>query len=1054
LGKLRYLVKKEVTMKISLGAIAFFILLALVVQSGFGQTSSTERKRIVSQVAQNYIETGKEQMKRGYYAPAEQSFLRAMDYERDLSEQDREILKSLLLQAHQASMESNRVLILVRQAKDLVDQQKFADAKNILVPIKDNQYLTAEQKAQIAQSLEMLDKRLVVQVGAVAKLYNTSVEKFQAEDYIAARAGFVEIMQINDGLLKAPQGKRAEDYIAKIDEILAAQAAEEQPVIESIPPTQMPSVAPEAVIEVIEPLPTPEPIAIQPPSIQPADQTQAGFINVINRRRDVLRSYTQAVVDDAAQKAQTYKNEGKYEKAKDAVQLADRIVLQNQFYLGQELFDSYKSQLFNIDQELDALIAQRDAVNDEIRKTQAEKAQADYRNEMQQQRQARINELMSNAKAFQRQLRYEEALGQLKSLLAIDPLNDDALIMKDLLEDTIAIRQQLEIQRETDRERVSLLNEVDKSLITYHKEMTYPHNWADIISRDTRKEDKLIGEDEASIKVYEQLEQKVDLSRLTPETSFSDALQMIANSVDPPLKIVVNWRDLSENDIDKTTPVEMPGMISVSAGKALKSMLELVSGGFVDLGYVIEDGVITIATVDSLPSKMSTQVYDVSQLLSAPADFFTDPMYVAGGTTGGGGGGSGSRGGGGGSSRGGGGGSSRGGGGGSSRGGGGGSSRGGGGGSSRGGGGGSSRGGAGGGGAGGQTDWGTGSWRSWELGQDLILLIQETVEPESWYELGGEGTISLYAERKLIVRQSIENHKKIQDLLKGLRKALGEQVSIEARFLTVSEDFLEQVGLDVDFRYNFGGDIGFIDFNQESYGSAVLTNVAGDSPALSFIGGYGSVLDDLQVNFLVSATQDREDTRTLNAPKVTVLSGESASIEMLSEQNYVANYEFSQTTTTGDQPVIASIATPTIDFVPDGVTLNVSPVISPDKKYVLLRITTAYYKNAFDTYNIPDPDTGLEYPIQLPIVDNSTIQTRVNVPDGGTLLIGGQKIAKDVKTDSGVPGLSKLPILGRLFENRGKSSSSQILLILVKPTIMLQDELEEEATGSTDDFWY
>jgi type II secretory pathway component GspD/PulD (secretin) len=68
----------------------------------------------------------------------------------------------------------------------------------------------------------------------------------------------------------------------------------------------------------------------------------------------------------------------------------------------------------------------------------------------------------------------------------------------------------------------------------------------------------------------------------------------------------------------------------------------------------------------------------------------------------------------------------------------------------------------------------------------------------------------------------------------------------------------------------------------------------------------------------------------------------------------------------------------------------------------------------------------------------------VSVPDGGTLLLGGQKLAGEVNKESGVPGLSKTPILGRLFSNRSKVKDQDILLILVKPSIILQDEAERE----------
>ena len=74
----------------------------------------------------------------------------------------------------------------------------------------------------------------------------------------------------------------------------------------------------------------------------------------------------------------------------------------------------------------------------------------------------------------------------------------------------------------------------------------------------------------------------------------------------------------------------------------------------------------------------------------------------------------------------------------------------------------------------------------------------------------------------------------------------------------------------------------------------------------------------------------------------------------------------------------------------------------------------------------------------------SNIQTRVNVPDGGTILLGGLKITAEEQREAGVPVLSKIPLLGRVFDNRSNIKDNKILLILVKPTIILQKEKDEK----------
>ena len=123
--------------------------------------------------------------------------------------------------------------------------------------------------------------------------------------------------------------------------------------------------------------------------------------------------------------------------------------------------------------------------------------------------------------------------------------------------------------------------------------------------------------------VYNQSRHTADISALTFHTTFSEAIEILRNSTQPPLKIVVLWRDLSENaDVERDTPIKIDGF---SGGIRLRTCLELllraVSSSFARLDYVVKDGIIIIATKDSLPDKMRTRVYDISYLVAAPARF-------------------------------------------------------------------------------------------------------------------------------------------------------------------------------------------------------------------------------------------------------------------------------------------------------------------------------------------------------------------------------------------------------------------------------------------------
>ena len=138
----------------------------------------------------------------------------------------------------------------------------------------------------------------------------------------------------------------------------------------------------------------------------------------------------------------------------------------------------------------------------------------------------------------------------------------------------------------------------------------------------------------------------------------------------------------------------------------------------------------------------------------------------------------------------------------------------------------------------------------------------------------------------------------------------------------------------------------------------------------------------------------------------------------------------------------------------DGVSLSLSGVISADRRYVTLDVDTAIAEASIDAFVTVQAAAGggglaggagsiAEGQIGLPVVTITQVQTTVTVPDQGTALLGGQRIVEEFETESGVPVLSKLPILNRFFSNRLEAKNEQTLLILIKPTVLIQNEEEE-----------
>jgi type II secretory pathway component GspD/PulD (secretin) len=314
-------------------------------------------------------------------------------------------------------------------------------------------------------------------------------------------------------------------------------------------------------------------------------------------------------------------------------------------------------------------------------------------------------------------------------------------------------------------------------------------------------------------------------------------------------------------------------------------------------------------------------------------------------------------------------------------------------------------------------------------------------------------------------------------MLDQLRKSLGNQVSIEARFLAVTENFLEDLGLDLDFSYDFGGDWGVVTVDQGSFLNArpAATSVSGSlgglstTPAMGVQAGYGSVLDNLQASLLLRATQARNDSKTLSAPKVTVLSGESAFFQLQDMITFAVPPNVTQGTTgtlSGGLTTQGIYPSQSVQSMPIGSNLTITPTITKDRKHVLLNIITTQtdllrFKQHTVSAVLPGTSgttagTGtagqvVQFPIEVPETETANVMTRVSVPDRGTLLLGGHKISSAMDRESGVPVLSKIPILNLFFSNRSSIRDQKVLLILVKPTIILQEEMDQEAIAAMEE---
>jgi general secretion pathway protein D len=84
--------------------------------------------------------------------------------------------------------------------------------------------------------------------------------------------------------------------------------------------------------------------------------------------------------------------------------------------------------------------------------------------------------------------------------------------------------------------------------------------------------------------------------------------------------------------------------------------------------------------------------------------------------------------------------------------------------------------------------------------------------------------------------------------------------------------------------------------------------------------------------------------------------------------------------------------------------------------------------------------------VQLPTFQQITVATTVSVPDGGTVLLGGIKRLREGRNEFGVPLLSKIAYIDRLFRNVAIGRETDSLMMMVTPHIIIQEE-EEQRLG-------
>lgn len=356
----------------------------------------------------------------------------------------------------------------------------------------------------------------------------------------------------------------------------------------------------------------------------------------------------------------------------------------------------------------------------------------------------------------------------------------------------------------------------------------------------------------------------------------------------------------------------------------------------------------------------------------------------------------------------------------------------------------------------------------------LIEFIKKNVAPNNWDESQGTG-IEIKSGSTLFVTQTPEVHDQLQLLLANLRNQQSLQVNVNVRMLDVTKNFYEELGFEyvdptVPPTYDLlqssstnppGPGEGYIretgtmqyagsldNSNLPANRTSVAYNAfGGPSPNGLYVESTHSLFNFFnadQLNMVFQASEDETDSTVVQHPSLTCFNGQRANAAFMTEYAYIQSYD-----------VVASTLDPQISVLNFGNVLDVRPVISSDHKYITMEIhpTSVQLVGVFTeilfaprivtTSNATFYGGEVPYPIELPNVLVRDMRSTVMIPDKASLMIGGFNQSLRQRTQTGVPFLSNIPFLGRLFTRNGTYDENARLFILLNAEVV--DLKEKEA---------
>ena len=238
------------------------------------------------------------------------------------------------------------------------------------------------------------------------------------------------------------------------------------------------------------------------------------------------------------------------------------------------------------------------------------------------------------------------------------------------------------------------------------------------------------------------------------------------------------------------------------------------------------------------------------------------------------------------------------------------------------------------------------------------------------------------------------------------------QVIIEARIIEAFRTFERDLGINWAVAGRATPELGTqtdLQFPHRVEFTADVNTAPTGFPSAGSIGlMLGNVLDSFTLDVALEAFESDGRLRILSSPKVTTQNNQPATIEQ------------------GTQiPVVSTTATEIdVQFVPASLRLIVTPQITAEDTVIMkLRVEN----------NQPSTTVSVA---EVPGITTESVDTQILVRTGTTAVIGGIYKLNESETETGIPGLRKIPFFGWLFKNRVVKKDSSELLVFITPKIV------------------